>query len=429
MKILWTARSRPFPAVALDESAFHELLPELISNSGHTWAFGRGFARACSTPAQQWDRLVAELAVTTSNNRTRDMLCGFIGGLNERSPEIVNALLDKAVGSEILSGFYPALECAKGIDSQAVIRLQKSLSIGISPINSYNVLSGGRATDSIPLSDFADLIKAIAARENGSSVAAEIVHMRLHSYGKDEAVDPKIIALGRKLLGQSTFSIRHNNEDYRWGEIIKKCLPGSEGEAVAVANALCVRFKEWSSTWQAQISYHNSVLDALFLVQPQVALDILLGDPSDSGLYYRWSAIRENRNPLDTVGFEVLSSWCAQDPERRYVRLAGVVTLFDENVPEKERRWTDVALRLLRDAPNRAEVVKQYIRRLEPSGWVGSFASAMQANVRMLDVLETSFDQTLIEVVRNERNRLARIVDEQKRREADSRREFYQMFE
>src|SRR6202035_1255503 len=51
-------------AVSSDESAFGELIAELVTCEGRAWFFGRGLVEGSGAPRALWNRLVAQLAST-----------------------------------------------------------------------------------------------------------------------------------------------------------------------------------------------------------------------------------------------------------------------------------------------------------------------------------------------------------------------------
>ncbi|HZY61873.1 MAG TPA: hypothetical protein VFE38_05045 [Edaphobacter sp.] len=59
------------------------------------------------------------------------------------------------------------------------------------------------------------------------------------------------------------------------------------------------------------------------------------------------------------------------------------------------REWKEVALALLDRAPDKIEVLKQYIYQLRPMSWSGPRSAAWEANAKLLNVFENHPDAEL----------------------------------
>ena len=154
-------------AVAIDETAFNELLPGLVTGQGRFWAFGRGLALASEDPAAVWKRLVGQLALTSEGERNVQVLGGFLTALNPREPGLVDVLLDAALNDETLAPWFVALQTSIPIDECGFNRLTRALEGGRTPIGAFGHLSGGRATDPIPGTKLRALVLAIGGNGTG----------------------------------------------------------------------------------------------------------------------------------------------------------------------------------------------------------------------------------------------------------------------
>lgn len=193
--------------VVANEPILGELLVELVTSEGRLWSFGRGMALGASNPRAVWDRLVAQLAALPVEQRKMHIVCGFLQGLQTKDSGLVSLLLDEKVGSGALAPVYPMLETAVGIDAGGVDRLIRSLAIGKVPLWAYGNLRLGRATDSVSGTDFRKLILEIAAKDDGFSVASEILFMRLSSEkDKDQGYTPEVVDAGQELIRQIMFT-------------------------------------------------------------------------------------------------------------------------------------------------------------------------------------------------------------------------------
>ena len=126
----------------------------------------------------------------------------------------------------------------------------------------YEQLAFGRSSDPIPGQNFRRLILGIASKPDGYAIALNILHMRLHSdMEKHRVVAPEIIDAGRELLRQAAFAREDASEDYRLGIIVKTCLAGDGG--VAIAQELVRKFRDSVTKYHTLASYHHQFLEGL----------------------------------------------------------------------------------------------------------------------------------------------------------------------
>ena len=132
------------------------------------------------------------------------------------------------------------------------------------------------------------------------------------------------------------------------------------------------------------------------------------------------------RHSLASVPEGVLLDWCEQEAEVRYPTIACVIPISNSTDEAGPRKWTTIALRLLDKAPDRVEVLKQFIGQFHPrGGWSSSLAAILESNAKLLDQLDRYPDFAVIAFVRDEKKRLAKGIENEKQRETafDRRRD------
>ena len=60
-------------------------------------------------------------------------------------------------------------------------------------------------------------------------------------------------------------------------------------------------------------------------------------------------------------------------------------------------QWTPTALKILREAPQPHEILRQYIHRVYPCGWSGSLASILEARLPLLATFGNDPDPALVQ--------------------------------
>src|SRR5205085_39309 len=99
------------------------------------------------------------------------LLYGFLEGLRERDPLLTGSLLDDALENPALTGLFPGLQIAVGVDEPGLVRLHRALELGKASIQQFHSLALGRACDAVPGPAFERLVLAIAEKPAGLSVA------------------------------------------------------------------------------------------------------------------------------------------------------------------------------------------------------------------------------------------------------------------
>lgn len=405
-------------AVAADEEVFGELLVELLTSQGRLWSFGRGLAVGACDPRAVWDRLVAELAALPPEQRKIEILRGFVYALQSKNPKLANVLLDDALESETLGPLYPSLQTAAGIDKLGVDRLLHSLVLGKAPADAYSTLTFGRATDPISANDLSNLVKAIAAKVDGFDVAIDVLYMRLNS-DKDRGREyvPELLDAGRELMLQLRFGRQHN-EHHFLGKLCEICLVGQAG--AAVVQKICHKLTQSISKYETSALAHSDLLLALLSVQPIAALDGLFAEDTETQRSHILESARwARKNALDAVPDDVLLGWCDQVPKIRYPAIATAITICHPAEGTGPRQWSSIALRLLDKAPDRVEVLRQFVQQFSPSSWSGSRATIVEANAKLLDKLLAYPDPAVAEFAAQEKIRLGGAIEQERRHETE----------
>ncbi|MBT1158462.1 hypothetical protein J1C56_22955 [Aminobacter anthyllidis] len=417
--------------LAHDADAFATLLPELVGAEGQLWLLGRGMAQAAPDRGALWDVLVSELAKTQESNRNVQVLRGILHRVAEHDAAGADGLLDAALLHDTLALWFPTLQSAVPINSRGMGRLRQSLASNTAPIARFHVLGWGRATDGIDPCELADLIVAIADKAGGFDVAIEILSMRFHAdrTQKNEP-SPHSLEAGRELLRRITFGDKNDREDHRLGRIAQLCLVGDAG--ASIAHDLVGKFLEATKDHKTQAYYHDDLVKGVVKAQPVVALDGLFdGDAAlrKSGVRAIEDMTHMHGNPLDSVPDDVLIAWCEAEAAIRYPVAAATVTLFRRPDEKAPLQWTQAARMVLEKAPDRVQVLAEFLRRFRPRTWSGSRAAIIESNVRMLDELDFGGDAAAISFVEQAKKGLADAVAEEQRWETQRDRGRDERFE
>jgi len=241
---------------------------------------------------------------------------------------------------------------------------------------------------------------------------------------------PELAAAGLLVVEACEFDRRLNREAHELQEVIEACLVGPEG--IATVEMVFDRLKLSHSKYGLGFMEESTILGALLAVQPVIVLNLLFvsataGDEGGMRSFFDHHGV--GGSPLNRVPQATLLEWCDKDSSVRYPLIAARFCPFNKHQTTDVREWKEVALALLDRAPDKIEVLKQYIYQLRPMSWSGPRSAAWEANAKLLDVFENHPDAELAEFARNEREKLRTTLDELRQEELKSERRDNERFE
>ncbi|SPF51565.1 conserved hypothetical protein [Syntrophobacter sp. SbD1] len=353
------------------------LMPDLVrGKSGRHWYFGRGLATGADELSGMWRRLVDGFAATPENERNIQVLRGFLNSAVERDPKIIAQILDASIESKILGPWFPVLQTSVKIDERGAARLESAVKMGKAPSLTYQYLTFGRATDSIPTSTLRKLILGISLLPEGYDIAVDILAMRIHSVrDSGPPIDDEIIRCGRELVLDYSFGHSNQNVDYEIGEIVDACFRESAEED---ARKLCRRLAGAFNEYKAYAYNYRDVLKSLFRWVPLVALDELLGEPGITRRQLNQYMDLNKDSLTEIVQIDTLLTWAQVDPVSRFPLLASTIVPFIGGDEKSEAVWKPIAYQLLESAPVRLKVLIAFGSHFLPKSWSGSLASMLE---------------------------------------------------
>lgn len=399
-------------AVAVDNAAFEELLPDLLRGGSRVWSFGRGLAGASPDRRGIWSRFVEGLDEITPEQRDVQVLRGFLAEIWEQDRELAQEFLDAAFDQPTLRSLLPLLHSAVELDERGVERLKRALSTGHVPVWMYRNLAHGRATDHLSGDLLKDLILQIADQTDGFYIALEILDMRLYADCSDKREhESKLIEAGQELLRRTTFQKNNQSGDRQLADVVKVCL--TDIDTGLIAADVAARLRHAVANYETYSFDNHGLLTALLEIQPAAVLDALfMGDEEEQqagvGIFKDLSDDRVN--PVDVISCEKLIAWCDADRALRYPLAASIITFARRLEESGAQVWSEQAIALLAGAPAPKSVLTMFIERFRPMSWSGSRAALIEANARLLDSLEPYVPSDLMSLVTEAKAYLAQEV-------------------
>ena len=404
------------------------------ASNGRCWPFARGFASGVRDPDATWASLVSLFGQVGSTDNGMQMLGGYLTAMAERCPARVATWLDTAIADPVLAPWFPILQTQVGLDEAGRARLLGSLEVGSAPAGSYGWLAFGGSARTFTAAELGEVTAKVAEMPGGFAVAAKILAMRLwRANGGAGELDPAIAAVGRELLNRFTPERSDQMLDHDLAILASTCLVGEEGKAVVVRVAS--RLLEVSSTDLDALYLYSEFMRTLFKMQPAASLDAFLGPRGSVLQHHRMECLGSDwddlgGSPVDTVPPNALLDWCARTPGTNHELAASCISYARIATDGDGLAWTDTALAVLDQAPDKVAVLRRFIARFRPtSGWSGSLAEIIATRAFLLRAIEAGGERDLAAFARQERERLLQEAEEARGWEADNFRMRSERFE
>jgi hypothetical protein len=388
--------------VAADEAVLRELMPEIVCAKGPLFYFGRGLARGSPNTERLWHELVVCFDGACKDKRDVAVFRGILFELESNDPAQVGRLLDDAIMHLPLGFYFPYLQSSVSLDEKGVLRLVKSLEVGIAPITAYCDLRAENEMNNTLKAALKKYFEALVHKNGGCEVAAQLLSTRFFQddqYNREHA--PEFIESGITLLKNLTFDDLRGVNDYNFRRVVEVCL--SDVNKHDLAKKICRRYVTAIIERSALASEYIDNLKIFFKIQPRAILDILASDhvssdkkgaPAD-GFWIIQTSRMVKDDLLEHIDEAVLFEWCNSNPDRNYVFAGRIAPIFlleaGTNLTGRREHtgWTSLAARLVHAAPDPAKVMDQFIKRLNPTISSGPRSVILRRSATILSQFDT----------------------------------------
>ncbi len=377
-------------AVARDPIVFQQLLRDLVSTyNTRLHNFGQGLAEGATDRSQLFEDIRSAFRETPRKQRQINVIQGFLSHLAEADTALFNVTLDRLVNDDVLGEWFPILQTTATIDERGVQRLHESLDLNKAPVHMLQYLARGRNHESISDEDLASLLAKIHTKDDGISVAVEILNMRFLGNQEEscEYAEP-LIDIARRTLAIHPFDRKQQrcgSEDHDLAIIATRSLGGSAG--ADAARKLARNLANAMFTYQTYAFDNIELLNKVAELQPNIFLDEFLGreDVEKYQKHLLFSGeFERHENPLSKIPNGVLFPWCEEEPSFRYALAISAIDAFEKLAETDRYAWRPIVHDILSRAPDIDEILEQLERALRPSSLSESLASILEERASLL---------------------------------------------
>ena len=346
------------------------VLPQLSRGEQRmTYAFGVALADLADSPLNWPEPIILAVVETPEDERNYDLLSGYVTGIAEKHPDVVEAVKQRAAQSPELAPALPLICWRLGITSSDLGLVIDALRAGWLPPPALMQWTGGRVLAEVPAPSIAPLFDVMLDHDaEAFEVAVDLIGTCVRGApGKLEGLRPQIrksvqnLTRWKQLQGQQ-MAVHSFGRIVTW--MLEKGREDSDARATALALAKSLVNVEDHDGERFVIP----VVPVLLSSFPEIAWP-LIGQAIVSDQQRAWrlarvlrgrrSADGENDPVILSLPEDTLFAWCHAHPDRAPAFVAGLVpVLASREVEASERSLHPIMKRLLDEFGDREDVLR-----------------------------------------------------------------------
>ncbi len=379
--------------------ALREILPELCKGRHRMSAlFGIYLAGLISDPLQWLEEISKATVDVHDDDRNFDVLSGYLKGLLERYPEVVERSKRTIALSEELAPALPLICWQQKVSAEDVKLVLDAFESGRLPAEQLTYWTIGGAISNLPTGIVSPLFDAMLDHSAaGFAVGLDLIGM--YSFGNVDALEklrPQVRKVAENVVrwegaADGPMVGSHFEEIMQW--MLAKGRKDADARSVALAlSKALVGVSEVSSE-----RLFAPLVPVLLADFPEICWP-LIGNAivSDESRMWRLHFVLGDRGfgvdargrPILALPEETLFAWCAANPDVAPEFVAGIVPLLAPADCEGDPlSLHPIAERLLDEFGDRAGVVEAVEGNLNSFGWVGSVVPYFESYTGPLEKL------------------------------------------
>lgn len=396
-----------------DISLLNEHLPELASGESYRLvSVYRAIGQTIGNIPEGW-QIVRSVTLDTLGKSTYIPALSIIEGIAKRDRAAADEILDETLASEEMHPLFVGLQANAGVDVLGAGRLLAAADLETVPIQTFYQLRYRTEWIEEYPDAFANLMGKIAQREGGESVAFEIMQGLIFARNQDKKSLSRLEkVIGRNLLLSATFDRENRQDSGRYAKVAASCL--DEEKDGDVAASICDRLVNGINDYTIYVHNFGGLVGVLSEKFPREVLDGLVARAAESNEVPELFDGRRlaKLNPASKMNVEAIFDWIGEEPKSRSLAVAHVLPIWrkpDGSIPSHNPfedysgpvEWTDMAMKLLSEAPDGPAVMEIMIDRFRPMGWSGSLAAIMESRLPLFDILLEHEDPDIMQAAKD----------------------------
>ena len=373
--------------IAQRPEALEEVLPAICCGQQRMASvFGKSVAGFVDSPAEWLEKIVCAVIETPGDERDFDLLSGFLFGIADTHPDIVEGLKQRAVVSRDLAPALPLICWRLGISASDIELVISALEAGFLEPRRLAQWTGGGVLAKVPAPAVAPLFDVLLDLDaEAYSTGIELIGMYVHgASARLEDLRPQIRTLAQNLT-RWKLSAREARAAHHFQNIMNWMLAKgrNDDDARATASTLAdamVSNLEWNNERIVE-----PVIPLLLSDFPEIVWQ-LIGPAviTDKRKALRFRFILKERvlserleqSPILNLPEDTLFAWCRANPEAAPAFAAEVLPFLSNYRPDAPSREIHPRMRrLLQEFGDNEDVLFAVSRNIGSFFWSGSLTT------------------------------------------------------
>ena len=371
--------------IVVQPQVLDELLPQL-SKGDHrqAWSFGKSIAESEASACDWLNPIRTAIIEVPEEERSYDLLAGYLVGLSETVPDVVETFKREAAVSRPYAPVLPMICWHLGIKPSDVQLVVSALNAEILPPRYLFQWTIGGKLEEVPARSLTSLFDLLLDRNAETyTIAVELLSM----YGYPD-ID-RLNGLRRHLLKVAENvdhwpqSLTHRSSSC-FERIMEWMLNKGRGDADARATALILAQKLTSMVQRRNEEFIQPLVPALLAKFPEIAWPLIGQAILDAEPQIAWrfehvlgdTRVGDKRESVILhLPVETLFAWCHAHPEAAPAHLAVFAPILASDGPNANQKLHPVMSRLLTEFGDRDDVLQGISQNIITLSWTGSLTT------------------------------------------------------
>ena len=360
--------------------------------------FGECIARAADSPLDWLEPVKQALLQVSQDHRNPDLLAGFLVGIAEKYPEVVDGFKQQLAHSPELAPVFPRICWHLGIKSADVSLVISALRAELLPPAQLEHWTVGRKLNSLPSTAVATLVNVMLDHSSTAFLVA-VNLMAMYVYGNSDMFDslqPQVRRVAENVTRwrYPRFEVM---SDFYFEQLMRRILVKGrkDSDACAIARTLARAFCKTIGSPSARLV--EPLLPTLLSDFPEIAWP-LIGQKIISTYPRSWIleySLRQrphhdsSASPLIlNLPEETLFAWCQAHLDQAPAFAAATVPVLTDESGKPQPLLHPVMMRLIDEFGHCSGVLEGLERNMDTFTWIGSATSRLQLYREPLGVLQ-----------------------------------------
>ena len=362
-----------------------ELLPQLSKGDHrHAWSFGKAIAESEDSACDWFIRIRTAIVEVPEEERSYELLAGYLVGLSETAPDAVEAFKREAAVSRSYAPVLPMICGHLGIKPLDVQLVVSALNAEILPPWHLVQWTTGRKLEEVSARSLTSLFDLLLDR-NAETYAIAVELLNMYGYPDRDRLNSvrRHLLKAAENVDRWPQSLTHRSSPC-FERIMAWMLSKGRADADARATALILAQKLTSMVQRGDEEFVKPLVPALLAKFPEIAWPLIGQAILDAGPQNAWrfehvlgdTRVGDKRESVILqLPEETLFAWCHAHPDAAPAHLAVFAPILASGGSNANQKLHPVMNRLLTEFGDRDDVLQGIDQNMITLSWTGSLTT------------------------------------------------------